>query len=162
MLSGPGVGSRGVLSEDLVNLQAWEGPVLLASRCGLFSAPALPVVVVPPVHLSASPLRSVCVCVCLCVTPLPSTSRVIISITLASQIKTLLPSRRWGKRSRRVLCPNHSKCIASPALAPGGKLPQNPPPSSFAMSNGRMLGNKACKLNLFLCGVAEHLPDFHM
>lgn len=63
MLSGPVVGSRGVLSEDLVNLQAWEGPVLLASRCGLFSAPALPVGVVPPAHVSASPLRSVRVCV---------------------------------------------------------------------------------------------------
>ena len=100
MLSGPVVGSRGVVSEDLVNLQAWEGPVLLGSRCGLFSAPALPVAVVPLVHVSASPLRievCVCVCVCVCVLPFPSTSRVILSITLSSQIKTLLPSRRWGK-----------------------------------------------------------------
>ena len=58
----PSGGEQGSISEDLVNSQAWEGPVLLVSRCGMFSAPALPVAVVTLVHVSASPLGiEVCV-----------------------------------------------------------------------------------------------------
>ena len=59
----------GVFPEDLVNLQSWEGPALLVSWCGLFSATDLPVVV-PPVHASASSLGiEACVCLCVCVSP---------------------------------------------------------------------------------------------
>ena len=139
----PSGGEQGSISEDLVNSQAWEGPVLLVSRCGMFSAPALPVAVVTLVHVSASPLGievcvrvCVCVCVCVCVLPFPGTSRVVLSINLPSQIKTLLPQ------------PQQLHCFS--CVAPRGKLPQNPPPSSFPVSNGRRLGNKACRLNLSL------------
>ena len=108
----PSGGEQGSISEDLANSQAWEGPVLLVSRCGMFSAPALPVAVVTLVHVSASPLGiEVCVrvCVCVCVyspSPVPQEW---------CSLLTFLPRLR--------LCfPNHSNCIASPALLHEGSF----------------------------------------
>ena len=86
----------------------------------------------------------VCVCVCVCFPSSPPVLKVIVSVTLPSQIKILFPSGDGAKGPGDFCVPTTAATLPFPRPAPSGKLRESS--AIFPVSNWWSARGKACPL----------------